>query len=574
MKLTNGSRVAVIGGGPAGTLFSYFLLDMAARSDLSVGLDIYEPRNFFANFGPAGCNMCGGLISESLVQLLAVEGINLPPAIVQRGIDSYIMHTDLGRVKIEHPGNEKRIAAIHRGAGPRGMKESQWGSLDGYLLDLACGKGANVIEQRVEAVHLALDKPTIKTKQQQSGPYDLVVVAAGVNTALLASFTCLPAYRPPSVAKTYICEFLLGKETIDLYLGSSMHVFLLDLPRLEFAAIIPKGEFVTVCLLGSRIDQGLIDSFYAAPQVRDCFPRDWQPAAAQCHCEPGINIGGPSVPFADRIVFIGDSGINRLYKDGIGGAYRTAKAAARTAVFTGLSSKALRAGFAPTCRAMTWDNRIGKIVFLVTKVIRKITIGRKAVLGMTFNEQNNPGIPARMSGVLWDTFTGSASYRDVFLRTLHPAFLMRFAYESLAGVIPQRHEGGRFRRIRMNKGELGKTYQPGETILQQGEEGSTMYVIQSGKVEVLRQTKKGELQIAVLGPGEIFGEMVLFGNNIRSATVRTVEKARVLTIDKKIFMQKIHEDPSLAFRVMQKLSLRIRHLNEELANLKNEVDDK
>lgn len=126
----------------------------------------------------------------------------------------------------------------------------------------------------------------------------------------------------------------------------------------------------------------------------------------------------------------------------------------------------------------------------------------------------------------------------------------------------------------MNKGELGKTYQPGETILQQGEEGSTMYVIQSGKVEVLRQTKKSELQLAVLGPGEIFGEMVLFGNNIRSATVRTLEKARVLTIDKKIFMQKIHEDPSLAFRVMQKLSLRIRHLTEELANLKIEVDDK
>ena len=67
LVLNHGSRVAVIGGGPAGSLFSYFLLDMAERIDTKVHVDIYEPRDFDLP-APAGCNMCGGVLYESLGQ--------------------------------------------------------------------------------------------------------------------------------------------------------------------------------------------------------------------------------------------------------------------------------------------------------------------------------------------------------------------------------------------------------------------------------------------------------------------------------------------------------------------------
>jgi len=86
LKLENGSRIGVIGSGPAGSFFSYFLLDMTQRLGIDVGLDIYDPRDF-AVIGPTGCNMCGGIISESLVQVLAAEGVNLPTTVVQRGVD-------------------------------------------------------------------------------------------------------------------------------------------------------------------------------------------------------------------------------------------------------------------------------------------------------------------------------------------------------------------------------------------------------------------------------------------------------------------------------------------------------
>ena len=93
-KLQDGSRVAVVGGGPAGSFFSYFLLKMAAAIDLDIEVDIFEPRSF-KYCGPAGCNHCGGIVSESLVQILAAEGIVLPSSVVQRGVES----SRVGRVQ-------------------------------------------------------------------------------------------------------------------------------------------------------------------------------------------------------------------------------------------------------------------------------------------------------------------------------------------------------------------------------------------------------------------------------------------------------------------------------------------
>lgn len=80
-------------GGPAVSLTAYFLLNLADRVGTDIVVDIYEPRDFSAA-APAGCNMCGGIVSESMVKMLATEGINLPSNVVQRGIDSKRVHED------------------------------------------------------------------------------------------------------------------------------------------------------------------------------------------------------------------------------------------------------------------------------------------------------------------------------------------------------------------------------------------------------------------------------------------------------------------------------------------------
>jgi CRP/FNR family transcriptional regulator len=112
---------------------------------------------------------------------------------------------------------------------------------------------------------------------------------------------------------------------------------------------------------------------------------------------------------------------------------------------------------------------------------------------------------------------------------------------------------------------LGKTYRDSEDIITQGESGKSMYVIQSGKVEVLQQTDHGEQHLAFLGAGDFFGEMSLFEKEVRSATVRAVGEARILKIDKRTLLRRIKEDPLLAVNLLQAMSHRIRDLDHRLS---------
>ena len=259
LALEDGSRVGVIGGGPAGSFFSYFLLAMADSIGLDLKVDIYEPR-FFTHRGPAGCNHCGGIVSESLVQMLAAEGINLPPTVVQQGIDSYVLHTDVGDVRIQSPRDEKRIAAVYRGNGPRESEPVEVAGFDRHLLELSASHGARVVRKMADAVTWVNGRPRIASSDGTTSEYDLLVVAAGVNSQALHLFSdASHQFGEPATQRTFICEFRLGAEKIREWFGTSMHVFLLPVPRLGFAAIIPKGEFITLCLLGDDLDRTFLD---------------------------------------------------------------------------------------------------------------------------------------------------------------------------------------------------------------------------------------------------------------------------------------------------------------------------
>ena len=112
---------------------------------------------------------------------------------------------------------------------------------------------------------------------------------------------------------------------------------------------------------------------------------------------------------------------------------------------------------------------------------------------------------------------------------------------------------------------LGKEYKDGELIVRQGEMGNCMFVIQKGEVEAVAESDGKELRLRKMGVNDFFGEMALFEKETRTATVRALSPTRVLTIDKKNFLRGIHEDPSLAFRIVETMSHRIRDLTDRLA---------
>ena len=155
--LKNNSKIAVIGGGPSGSLFSIFALKMAKMIDMKIDVTIFEPKDFTRD-GPIGCNRCGGVISEHLVQTLAVEGINLPPEVIQRGIDSYVLHTQKGNIYIKSPSAEKRIATVYRGGGPRGIKVKDGESFDNFLLQSAVREGASRVSLKIDGIKKKINR--------------------------------------------------------------------------------------------------------------------------------------------------------------------------------------------------------------------------------------------------------------------------------------------------------------------------------------------------------------------------------------------------------------------------------
>ena len=121
----------------------------------------------------------------------------------------------------------------------------------------------------------------------------------------------------------------------------------------------------------------------------------------------------------------------------------------------------------------------------------------------------------------------------------------------------------------MSDEALGKTYADGELVIRQGEVGNCMYVIQSGQVEIFRTEYGRDVRLRLAGPKEFFGEMALVDHAVRSASARAVGPTVILTIDKRTFLRRVHDDPSLAYRLMEAMSHEIRQLSEELARLKS-----
>ena len=296
------------------------------------------------------------------------------------------------------------------------------------------------------------------------------------------------------------------------------------------------------------------------------LPPHWELPKKHCHCSPNLSVSTAGHPFGDRVVFVGDCGTTRLFKDGIGAAFRTAKAAAKTAVFGGIGADDFQRSFWPTCKMINADNRLGKIVFKVTRQIQKRRYARRGLWRMTSREQKLQGDKRRMSMVLWDTFTGSAPYKSVFLRSLHPAFLWRLGWELAAGL----RSGETLRPRERVTFATGVTalkafrYGKGKVIYNEGDRSDCMYVIRGGQAEMIRREDGEDFCVEVLGDGDFFGEMALFRQKVRTETVRAREDVYVYKLEREELLRRIHEDPPMAFRLIEKMAHRIAGLERGL----------
>jgi len=224
-------------------------------------------------------------------------------------------------------------------------------------------------------------------------------------------------YRKPETVTAAIAEIWMDKNTISEYFGTSVNLFLLPVRDIKFAAIIPKGTYVTVCILGKNIDHNTVNAFIDHPVVQSALPGKGAYEIA-CRCLPKMNIRAPEVAFTDRVVLCGDAGSTRLFKDGLGAAYIMGKAAAKTAIFHGISKNHFRDHYQPVYKSIMVDNLYGKFLFAATDLHKKYKTLTNGMLRVVRKEQGDPAYPKRLSSMLWDMFTGNERYRNIFFRSL------------------------------------------------------------------------------------------------------------------------------------------------------------
>jgi CRP-like cAMP-binding protein len=106
----------------------------------------------------------------------------------------------------------------------------------------------------------------------------------------------------------------------------------------------------------------------------------------------------------------------------------------------------------------------------------------------------------------------------------------------------------------------GRLYPAGQTIIEAGTVGTTMYVVLDGAVEIdaVGQQTSG-------GPGTIFGEMALIDDAPRSATVIAKTECRLLELDRRRFESLVSETPYFALEVMHVMADRLRKTNARVA---------
>ncbi len=125
----------------------------------------------------------------------------------------------------------------------------------------------------------------------------------------------------------------------------------------------------------------------------------------------------------------------------------------------------------------------------------------------------------------------------------------------------------------METGALGRPYEAGDLIFRQGEQSECMYIIQEGRVEVFLEEDGKEVSLTLYREGDFLGELALFFKEVHSTSARSLGDSRVLTVDKKNFMRRIQEDPTIAFRLVQNLTHRVKELSEEISVLNRAVQE-
>src|SRR3984957_7857601 len=111
-----------------------------------------------------------------------------------------------------------------------------------------------------------------------------------------------------------------------------------------------------------------------------------------------------------------------------------------------------------------------------------------------------------------------------------------------------------------------RTFEPGQIVFREGDASDTCYIVRSGRARAVREHPDGRtITLATFGTGDIFGELAMFEDELRSATVEAVQRTSAVAVLGPDMRRLMVEHPQIAIRLLAALGRRLRETNDRLA---------
>lgn len=449
LTLPDGAAVVVVGGGPAASFFAIRALRKARELGRSLDLTILERKTEVCFYRPVefrsweGCTYCAGGVSPRLADALKENGISLPEEVIEGRVSEVIVHGDWKNLELPVPEGREMLS-VFRGTRPK-QRPNRYTNFDSFLLHQAGQEGAKVLTADVRDIsRSSLGRPVVDyqlltEEESRQTEADFVVVAAGVNRrpgmdlgpdpVFAALAKMIPGLRPPKVRRAVI-SCMQAQEDLLRTMEGEAHFAQRGSKELsiEMCSLIPKGDWMTVVLLGKSIDRAapsqylqIAKDYMALPHIARLLPRRAQ-LRTECACSPNMVVGTARHPLDDRIALVGDMAVSRLYKDGLFSAYVTGAGLAECILTEGIDRASLERRYLPIVKGFDADNRSGRNVFLLSRIVfSRPLLSRIVYQALVTEKKTKPARKRRLTDALWDMASGDSSYRRILRSMFHPA---------------------------------------------------------------------------------------------------------------------------------------------------------
>ena len=119
---------------------------------------------------------------------------------------------------------------------------------------------------------------------------------------------------------------------------------------------------------------------------------------------------------------------------------------------------------------------------------------------------------------------------------------------------------------RISELAVPREFEPGQVVFREGDSSDTCYIVRSGRARAMREHSDGRvITLATFGPGDIFGELAMFEDERRSATVEAIEPTAVVAVLGPDMRRLMVEHPEISTRLVIALGRRLRETNERLS---------